>query len=202
MHGEIGAESYGVEQPGSGSTFWFTAHFGRSSAASAELPGFANKTALYVGAEGIQHQSILAQLAQWQIEVSSIDNCGDALTTIQSSPAYDVVIIDSGLPDTEVRSLAISPQRNIGGGDTAEVDCGVSGFEEQCYLLETSTSCAAFCEVVVRLQSPWGGARGFCERTGSHALNSEAAFSFAVGGGQYNQSANSGQDSRATGLRH
>ncbi len=135
MHGEIGAESSGVAQVGTGSTFWFTAHFGKSAVATAKIPGFANKRALYVGFEGIQHQSIRAQLTQWKVEVTSTDNCVDALPNLQHSP-YDVVIIDAGFPDSEVRSLTQSILRATSA--TVILLKSIAeyrDFEEQCYLL-------------------------------------------------------------------
>ncbi|HKE55911.1 MAG TPA: response regulator [Pyrinomonadaceae bacterium] len=136
MQGEIGAESRGVGQAGPGSTFWFTAQFGRSSAASAELPGFENKRALYVGATGIQQKSILAQLTQWQIEVNASDSCGDAHAHLQRSPAYDVVIVDSGLPDREVRSLTQSVLSETSAAVILLKSIAqYRDFEEQCYLL-------------------------------------------------------------------
>lgn len=108
MKGEIGAESHGLDQAASGSTFWFTAQFGKSASEPAEFTGFENRSALYVGREGIQQQSIVAQLTSLKIDVTTSQSCVDAVATLRNS-RFDVVIVDSVFPEDDVRSLTDCP---------------------------------------------------------------------------------------------
>jgi signal transduction histidine kinase/ligand-binding sensor domain-containing protein/DNA-binding response OmpR family regulator/HPt (histidine-containing phosphotransfer) domain-containing protein len=136
MGGEIGAQKREMGEADSGSTFWFTARFRRASTLPLELPGFENKSALYVGQKGIQYESILAQLTSWKIEVTSTDNRPDALAKLRNSPPFDVVIIDSALSEADVRSVT---QTVFSETSSAVIMLASPGsrreFDEQCYVL-------------------------------------------------------------------
>ncbi|HEY6806771.1 MAG TPA: response regulator [Pyrinomonadaceae bacterium] len=136
MEGEIGVESHGMDHADSGSTFWFTARFDRSSVVIEELPPFENKSALYIGRKGIQQQSILSLLTKWKIEVTTTDNRVDANAKLQSSNPYDVVLIDYALPEEEVRSLTQTVVNETSSPVILMKSFGVHpDFEEQCYVL-------------------------------------------------------------------
>jgi signal transduction histidine kinase/CheY-like chemotaxis protein/ligand-binding sensor domain-containing protein/HPt (histidine-containing phosphotransfer) domain-containing protein len=106
MNGEIGAES----KAEAGSTFWFTARFGKSTAMASSLPSavaFQGRRALYVGAQGTLCESLLAQLAEWEIEATAASDGASALAIVrQSDSAFDVLLIDSRLPDMDGHALA------------------------------------------------------------------------------------------------
>jgi signal transduction histidine kinase/CheY-like chemotaxis protein/ligand-binding sensor domain-containing protein/HPt (histidine-containing phosphotransfer) domain-containing protein len=135
MDGQIGAQNHGMDQADSGSTFWFTAQVRKSSAVPVELPGFENKTAVYVGRKGIQYQSILAQLTNWKIEVTSVDNHMDAIAKLRNSMPFDVVIVDSA-PEDDVRSVI---QTICGETSSAVILLASIGartdLDDQCYVL-------------------------------------------------------------------
>jgi signal transduction histidine kinase/CheY-like chemotaxis protein/HPt (histidine-containing phosphotransfer) domain-containing protein len=107
MTGEIGAES----REGAGSCFWFTARFVKSAAMQAQAAGsftFRGRRALYIGARGTQRESVLAQLAAWEIEAAAADGTG-ALAALGDGPAYDLLILDSRSTDMDGRVLARTP---------------------------------------------------------------------------------------------
>ena len=136
MDGEIGVESHVLDHADSGSTFWFTAQFSRSFTVPVELPGFENKSALYVGRKGIQQQSILAQLTNWKIDVTSTDNSVDAITKLRDSARFGVVIIDSALSEDDVRSVTQIVFSETLSPVILLSSIGVrKEFEEQCYVL-------------------------------------------------------------------
>lgn len=105
MAGEIGAESL----EGEGSCFRFTARFGKSAAMQVERPvavTFRGRRALYIGVRGTLRESVLAQLAAWEIEAASAADAAGALAALGSGSAYDLLIIDSRLSDMDGLDLA------------------------------------------------------------------------------------------------
>lgn len=107
MDGQIGAES----KSGEGSTFWFTAPFVKSSTTSAQvLPGhhaFQGRRALYVGATGTQCESLLSQLAVWEIEARAVRDIESTLEALRSTESvFDLLIVDSRVAEMRGRDLA------------------------------------------------------------------------------------------------
>ena len=107
MDGEIGAES----RAGVGSTFWFTARFVKASTTAAPLlsghVAFQGRSALYTGAPGTQRDSVLAQLAAWEIKASVVSHGADALAMLRrAGSGFDFLIVDSRLADMDGHSLA------------------------------------------------------------------------------------------------
>ena len=136
MGGEIGVESHLLDHADSGSTFWFTAQFSRSLTVPVELPGFENKSVLYVGRKGIQQQSILTQLTKWKIDVTSADNRVDAIAKLRDSSRFDVVIVDSALSEDDVRSVTQMIFSETSSAVILLTSIGARGeFEEQSYVL-------------------------------------------------------------------
>jgi signal transduction histidine kinase/CheY-like chemotaxis protein/ligand-binding sensor domain-containing protein/HPt (histidine-containing phosphotransfer) domain-containing protein len=105
MGGRIGAESAG----GAGSVFWFTARFGKSSAAPTPPPGLAELRglrALYAGAPGTQREGVLAQLSAWGFEAEAAGDGAGALAAVRGAPAaFDLLLVDSRLPDVSAHTL-------------------------------------------------------------------------------------------------
>ncbi len=111
MRGAIGAESSGENTPGTGTKFWFTATFLKSPTKPPAFPGhspFHGQRALYVGGPGTQCESILSQLAKWEVEGTTLSDGASALATLRADPALDLLIVDSHLADMEGLALAQS----------------------------------------------------------------------------------------------
>ncbi len=106
MRGELRAES----EVGVGSQFWFTARFDKASAQQHALAGhdaFQERRILYAGAPGTQRENVLAQLIAWKIEATAVDDGASALALLRRDErAFDLLIIDSRLPDMDGRQLA------------------------------------------------------------------------------------------------
>ena len=93
MQGEIGVESPGESTLGTGSKFWFTASFDKSSARPAATTGqtsFQGRRALYVGAPGTQRECILGQLAAWEIEATALSDGASAIKMLRADSAFDL----------------------------------------------------------------------------------------------------------------
>ena len=110
MEGELTVES----EPGRGSTFTFTARFGRST--PTETPAAPPQGALFPGVrvlvvddDPVSRGVLLAWAHRWRMEPSAVENAVDAidrlLASVSSAAPYDLVLLDAGLAAAEVSAL-------------------------------------------------------------------------------------------------
>ena len=113
MNGEIGVHS----EAGLGSTFWFTARFGRQSGVAAPVQaGFPGLRALVVVAGRAVREFLRDGLEALGMGVEEAGDGPEALRLRQSGGRWDFVLVDEALPCGAVLKLARDLGRGDGGG--------------------------------------------------------------------------------------
>ncbi len=110
MQGEAGVDS----QEGAGSTFWFTARFGKSARQRAtpplDLEIFNSRRALIVDDNASSRKVLRLQLARLGIEARSVDSAEAALEELAAAAArqqkFDLALLDHTLPECDGLALA------------------------------------------------------------------------------------------------
>ena len=108
MHGDIGVES----TPGQGSTFWFTARFPVCTTARHVVPARAlhGLRTLVVDDNATNRTFLESLLSAWGIDVGCAADGPSTLTHLQTACReawpYDVVLLDSQMPDMDGMTLA------------------------------------------------------------------------------------------------
>jgi signal transduction histidine kinase/CheY-like chemotaxis protein len=105
MRGEVGVSS----TEGSGSVFWFTAHFGASHAKiddkRADLSALMNRRALIVDDNATNRKVLTLQLAQLGMCSHSVSSARDALDALRDAQdhqqPYDVAVLDYMMPECD-----------------------------------------------------------------------------------------------------
>ena len=110
-----------TSEPGRGSTFRFTARFGRQNeaaqASDANLPMFQGMAVLVVEDNAVRRRNLKDQLLSWGVRVGEAENGAAALAELCASAArnerFGVAILDIDLPDVNgidlVRSVKADP---------------------------------------------------------------------------------------------
>jgi CheY-like chemotaxis protein/HPt (histidine-containing phosphotransfer) domain-containing protein len=110
-----------TSEPGRGSTFRFTARFGRQNEAAqpadAGLPVFAGMAVLVVEDNAVRRRNLKDQLSSWGVRVGEAENGAAALAELRAAAArnerFGAAIIDVDLPDVNgtdlVRSIKADP---------------------------------------------------------------------------------------------
>jgi signal transduction histidine kinase/DNA-binding response OmpR family regulator len=139
MRGEIGLSS----QPGAGSTFWFTATFGRDTARAlprpVPSPGLAAARLLVVAERQTNREALHHLLSQWGLRHEVAASKDEMFTTLSRAAAgktpFDLLLIDRASQPSEelellkaikndpefgrVKIVILAPKYQVGGGDTS-----------------------------------------------------------------------------------
>jgi PAS domain S-box-containing protein len=108
MHGEIGAES----QPGSGSTFWFTARFAKVDAGAQPAFGASlrGRRMLIVGPDSLGRDIIARYVLSWGIRSAATSDASAVLALLRegadAGDPYHFVIVDLSTTDVDVSRLS------------------------------------------------------------------------------------------------
>ena len=110
MQGEVGVDS----KEGAGSTFWFTARFGKSTSQRAtthsDLEILNNRRALIVDDNATNRKVLRLQLARLGIESRSVDSAKAALKELTESfkrgENFDLAVLDYMMPECDGLELA------------------------------------------------------------------------------------------------
>ena len=110
MDGEIGLAS----KPGEGSTFWFTAQFGKSVGqpppAVEAHDGWSNLRVLVVDDNATSRQILRHQIFAWNLQKGSAASGHEALRVLRSAAAegkpYDLALLDVEMPEMDGLTLA------------------------------------------------------------------------------------------------
>jgi two-component system sensor histidine kinase/response regulator len=121
----LGGEITVSSEVGRGSTFSFTAAFGRAGGAagrrSASSQGLQGRRVLVVDDNETNRLILTEQLAAWQMDVAAASSATEAMTALRDAVAegwpFEVVLLDLVMPDTDGLELArlIGAEPGLGG---------------------------------------------------------------------------------------
>ncbi len=117
MGGQIGVES----APGTGSTFWFTAVFGKCPEREPAGDPFAGRTLagrrfLVVDDNALNRFILVRQLSSWGCEADEAENGAAALAALRGASAmgvvYDAAIVDMQMPEMDGEGMCRTAKRD------------------------------------------------------------------------------------------